>query len=111
MDGNFILDFVDTEEKHTMALTKAQIVESIRYQTGFTKDRSFQIVETLLEIIKSTLESREDVMISGFGRFCVREKRERKGRNPATGDDLMLSSRRVVTFRCSGKLRDRVNSH
>ena len=94
-----------------MALTKAQIVESIHSQTGFTKDRSFQIVETLLEIIKNTLASGEDVMISGFGRFCVREKKERKGRNPATGDDLMLSSRRVVTFRCSGKLRDRVNSH
>jgi len=94
-----------------MALTKAQIVESIHSQTGFTKDRSFQIVETLLEIIKSTLESREDVMISRFGRFCVREKRERKGRNPSTGDDMMLRPRRVVTFRCSGKLRERVNSH
>ena len=92
-----------------MKLTKIQIVESIRNQTGFTKNRSFQIVETLLEIIKSTLETREDVMISGFGRFCVREKRERRGRNPATGEDLMLSSRRVVTFKCSGKLRERVN--
>ena len=94
-----------------MALTKAQIVKSIHSQTGFTKDRSFQIVETLLEIIKSTLESREDVMISRFGRFCVREKRERKGRNPATGDDLMLEPRKVVTFRCSGKLRDMINSN
>ena len=94
-----------------MALTKAQIVESIYNQTGFTKDRSFQIVETLFEIIKSTLESREDVLISGFGKFCVREKAERKGRNPATGDDLMLRPRRVVTFRCSGKLRDMINSN
>ena len=68
-----------------------------------------QIVETLLEIIKKTLASGEDVLISGFGRFCVREKAERKGRNPSTGEDLILSSRRVVTFRCSGKLRDRVN--
>ena len=94
-----------------MKLTKAQIVKSIHSQTGFTKDRSFQIVETLLEIIKRTLESREDVMISGFGRFCVREKRERKGRNPATGEDMMLRSRRIVTFKCSGKLRDRINSN
>jgi len=68
-----------------------------------------QIVETLLEIIKKTLASGEDVLISGFGRFCVRGKAERKGRNPSTGEDLILSSRRVVTFRCSGKLRDRVN--
>jgi integration host factor subunit alpha len=94
-----------------MALTKAQIVKSIHSQTGFTKDRSFQIVETLLEVIKSTLESREDVLISGFGRFCVKEKAERKGRNPATGDAMMLRPRRVVTFKCSGKLRDRINSN
>jgi len=63
-----------------------------------------------LEIIKSTLASGEDVIISNFGRFCVKEKRERKGRNPPTEDDLMLESRKVVTFKCSGKLRDRVNS-
>ena len=92
-----------------MTLTKIQIVESIRNQTGFPKNRSFQIVETLLEIIKSTLASGEDVLFSGFGKFCVREKRERKGRNPATGDDMLLRPRRVVTFKCSGKLRDRVN--
>ena len=60
-----------------MALTKIQIVESIRNQTGFPKNRSSQIVESLLEIIKSTLETREDVMFSGFGKFCVREKAER----------------------------------
>ena len=92
-----------------MALTKAQIVETIQNQTGFSKNRSLQIVETLLEIIKSTLASGEDVLISNFGKFCVKEKRERKDRNPATGDDLMLEPRRVVTFRCSGKLRDRIN--
>ena len=92
-----------------MALTKAQIVESIHNQKGFTKNRSLQIVETLLEIIKSTLASGEDVLVSGFGKFCVKEKRERKGRNPATGEDLMLEPRKVVTFRCSGKLREIVN--
>ena len=92
-----------------MALTKAQIVESIHNQTGFSKNRSLQIVETLLEIIKSTLASGEDVLISNFGKFCVKEKRERKGRNPATGDDLMLEPRTIVTFRCSGKLRKRIN--
>ena len=92
-----------------MTLTKAQIIEEIRHRNGFTRIQSIEAVETLLEIIKNTLESREDVLISGFGRFCVREKRERKGRNPATGDSMMLRPRRVVTFRCSGKLRDRIN--
>lgn len=92
-----------------MTLTKVQIVESIQNQIGFTKNRSSEIVETLLEIIKSTLESGEDVLFSGFGKFCVKEKRERKGRNPATGEDLMLAPRKVVTFKCSGKLRDKIN--
>jgi integration host factor subunit alpha len=93
-----------------MALTKIQIVESIHNQIGLPKNKSTDIVETLLEIIKKTLASGEDVLISNFGRFCVKEKAERKGRNPATGDDLMLESRKVVTFRCSGKLKERVNS-
>ena len=92
-----------------MTLTKNQIVESIHDETGLPKNKSTEIVETLLEIIKRTLASGEDVMIFNFGRFCVKEKSERKGRNPATGDDLMLDPRKVVTFKCSGKLRDRVN--
>ncbi len=92
-----------------MTLTKIQIVESIQNQTGFPKNRSLEIVETLLEIIKRTLESGEDVLVSGFGKFCVKEKKERKGRNPATGDDMMLKPRKVVTFKCSGTLRDRIN--
>jgi integration host factor subunit alpha len=74
-----------------MTLTKIQIVESVHNQTGFPKKESSEIVETLLEIIKSTLESGEDVLVSGFGKFCVKEKRERKGRNPSTGDAMMLS--------------------
>ena len=94
-----------------MALTKIQIVESIHNQIGLPKNKSTEIVETLLEIIKSTLGSGEDVLISNFGKFCVKEKAERKGRNPATGDDLMLEPRKVVTFKCSGKLKDRVNSN
>jgi len=109
MDGNFILDFVDTKEHKTMTLTKIQIVESIHNQTGFPKKESSEIVETLLEIIKRTLASDEDVMVSGFGKFCVKQKAERKGRNPATGDAMILKPRKVVTFKCSGKLRDRVN--
>ena len=92
-----------------MALTKIQIVESIHNQIGFPKNKSTEIVETLLEVIKKTLASGEDVLISNFGKFCVKGKKERKGRNPATGDDLMLEPRKVITFRCSGKLRERVN--
>ncbi len=92
-----------------MTLTKSHLIDAIAEQNGFSKKKSTETVETILEIIKSTLVSGEDVLISGFGKFCVKEKRARKGRNPATGEDMMLASRRVVTFRCSGKLRDRTN--
>jgi integration host factor subunit alpha len=64
----------------------------------------------LLELIKSNLEKGQDVLISGFGKFCVKEKTERRGRNPATGDDMILDKRRVVTFRCSHLLRDKINN-
>ena len=94
-----------------MTLTKAQIVDQIREEIGFTRNETIEIVETLMELMKSTLESGEDVLISGFGKFCVRNKRKRRGRNPATGDDMILDARRVVTFQCSGKLRDRVNGN
>ena len=92
-----------------MTLTKAQIIEEISNKDGFTKKKSIEIVETLLDIIKNTLESGDDVLISGFGKFCVKKKKERRGRNPATGDDMMLSARNVVTFKCSSKLRDMIN--
>jgi integration host factor subunit alpha len=92
-----------------MTLTKANIVEAVTEKIGFTNKRSFEIVETLLEIIKSALESGEDVMISNFGKLCVKEKRLRRGRNPSTGKDMMLAPRKVVTFRCSKPLRDKIN--
>ena len=92
-----------------MTLTKAHIIENIADQNGYARNQSIELVETLLEIIKHTLASGEDVMISNFGKFCVKEKRKRKGRNPATGKSMMLAPRRVVTFRCSGKLRDKIN--
>jgi integration host factor subunit alpha len=94
-----------------MTVTKAQIVESVQNQIGLPKNRSLQTVETLLEIIKRTLSSGEDVLVSGFGKFHVNEKKERKGRNPSTGEDMMLAPRKVVTFKCSGKLRNRVNGN
>lgn len=92
-----------------MTLTKSQIIENIVDGTGFTKKEAGTTVETLLEIIKSTLGTGEDVLISGFGKFCVNAKNQRRGRNPATGETLMLPARTVVTFKCSGKLRDKVN--
>jgi integration host factor subunit alpha len=92
-----------------MTLTKAHIVEAVSKQNGYPKNHSVNTIETLLEIIKRTLESGEDVLVSGFGKFCIKEKHERRGRNPATGEDMMLKPRRVVTFRCSRQLRDKIN--
>ena len=91
-----------------MALTKSEIVTSV-HDLGFTKKKSVEVIESLLEIIKRTLESSEDVLISGFGKFCVKDKAKRRGRNPATGEDLMLRGRKVVTFKCSGKLRHKID--
>jgi integration host factor subunit alpha len=92
-----------------MTLTKAHIVGEVAEQIGYTKNQSSEMIETLLELIKRSLESGEDVLISRFGKFCVKEKHKRRGRNPATGEDMMLEPRRVVTFNCSHKLRDRIN--
>jgi integration host factor subunit alpha len=92
-----------------MTLTKAQIIEKISDKDGFSKKKSVEIVEKLVDIIKDALESGEDVLISGFGKFCVKEKQARRGRNPATGEDMMLEERKVVTFKCSAQLRDMIN--
>jgi integration host factor subunit alpha len=92
-----------------MTLTKQRIVELIAESNGYPKSQSSEILETLLEIIKRTLGKGEDVLVSGFGKFCVTEKKARKGRNPATGEDMLLAPRRVVTFKCSGRLRDEIN--
>jgi len=91
-----------------MTLTKAQVAESIQNRIGFPRKKSVDLLETLLEIIKKSLETGDDILISGFGKFCVKNKAERKGRNPATGDDLMLPPRKVVSFKCSSVLRDRI---
>ena len=92
-----------------MTLTKDQIVEGIQSQLGFTKSRSTEIVEALLELMKKSLEAGNDVLISGFGKFSVNGKKARRGRNPATGEEMMLEPRKVVTFKCSGKLREKLN--
>ena len=93
-----------------MALTKNEIVTKV-HELGFTKKKSVEIVESLLEIIKGKLQEGDDVLISGFGKFCVKEKTRRRGRNPATGSDLILRERKVVTFKCSGKLRNKINGN
>ena len=92
-----------------MSLTKDNIIEAVAEETGFLKHQSAEVVEFLIEISKRSLESGEDVLVSGFGKFKVREKKARKGRNPATGEGVILDPRRVVTFHCSGKLRKKIN--
>lgn len=92
-----------------MALTKANLIDSVYDKSDFQKQKSTSTVESLLEIIKQTLESGEDLLISGFGKFCVKDKNKRKGRNPATGNSLMLDAKRVVTFKCSRTLRENLN--
>ena len=92
-----------------MTLTKSDVVERIQGLLELPKNESTEITDTLVEIIKATLESGEDVLVSGFGKFCVKEKAARKGRNPNTGEDMVLRKRRVVTFSCSKVLRDKLN--
>ena len=93
-----------------MALTKTIIAEQIQERLDLPRTTAYEVMEEFLEIIKETIESGEDIMISGFGKFCVNEKHARKGRNPATDEEMTLPARRVVTFKCSGKLRDLINS-
>ena len=92
-----------------MALTKDHLMTVIHKKLGLPKSKSVKLIESLLETMKMELERGEDVLISRFGKFCVKSKNARRGRNPATGEDLMLGSKRMVTFKCSPVLRDKVN--
>ncbi len=92
-----------------MTLTKDHIVASIRNHLGLSKFESTRIVESVLEIVKTSLTNGDDVLISGFGKFTIRQKATRRGRNPQTGEDLTLEPRRVITFKCSPVMRDRLN--
>ena len=92
-----------------MKLTKAEIIRAVCNETGMPKWRSAELVEGVFEVIKQTLESGEDVLISGFGKWSVKEKNERRGRNPQTGEAMMLAPRKVVTFKCASVLKDKLN--
>jgi integration host factor subunit alpha len=92
-----------------MSFTKAHLVGSIMAETGFSQKKAAEIVEALLGILKGALEAGEDVLVSGFGKFCVNQKQARRGRNPATGEQMTLRPRKVVTFKCSGRLKDSLN--
>lgn len=92
-----------------MALTKEKLGSSIYNQVGLSKSQSRIVVERLLEIIKQTLENGQDILISGFGKFVVKEKSARRGRNPQTTKELQLRARRVIVFKTSGVLREKIN--
>lgn len=94
-----------------MALTKEKIADSLYHQVGISKSQSRDIIERLLDIIKQTLENGEDLLVSGFGKFIVKEKSARRGRNPQTTKELRLRQRRVVVFKTSGVLRDKINQN
>ena len=92
-----------------MTLKKADLIDSTYNQVGLSEPKSTQVVDSLLETIKRTLENGEDILISGFGKLSVKEKNDRRGRDPHTGEDLMLTERRVVRFMCSSVLKGKVN--
>jgi integration host factor subunit alpha len=92
-----------------MTITKADLSDRIYASTDLSRARSSELVNGILEIMKNSLERGEDILISGFGKFCVKKKAERNGRNPQTGETLKLGPRRVVTFTCSGVLKKKIN--
>jgi integration host factor subunit alpha len=92
-----------------MALTKDKLITHLQTQMSISKQESRQIVDRLLEIMKDTLVRGEELLISGFGKFSVRQKRERRGRNPQTKESLVLAARKVLVFKASGVLRARIN--
>ena len=92
-----------------MTCTKKELIDSICLKHGFTIMQSSRIVEFFFDRIKDALVTGEDVLISGFGKFYLIDKKIRKGRNPATGEDLMLDARRIISFKSSGKLKKKLN--
>ena len=91
-------------------MTKADIIENIYERVGISKKETALTIETIFDTIKATLESEENVKISGFGNFTIRRKKARRGRNPQTGDEIEISARKVITFKPSNVLKDLINS-
>jgi integration host factor subunit alpha len=92
-----------------MTLTKADLVQKVYQVHGLTKIQAIESVEKFLAISKNCLENGENLLISGFGKFNIKNKKARRGRNPQTGDELILEERKVVTFKPSGILREKIN--
>lgn len=92
-----------------MTVTKADIVERIHEKIGFSKKEASDVVEGIFSIIKESLERGEKIKVSGFGNFLVNTKRPRKGRNPQTGDEILITGRRVLTFKASHVLKKSMN--
>lgn len=90
-------------------MTKADLIENVYLKTGFSKKESAEIVETVFELIKTTLEQGEKIKIAGFGNFVVKDKSTRRGRNPQTGDEIEITSRRILTFKPSQVLKSSIN--
>ena len=91
-------------------MTKADIIDAVCEDNGFSKRESAKITETMLDIIKESLENGENVKLSGFGSFNIQHKRARRGRNPQTGEEIIISARRVLSFNPSEILRDELNT-
>ncbi len=92
-----------------MALTKIDIAEKIHDELEFTKKESIDILESFISLMKDTLKAGEDIKVSGFGNFEIKQKKDRIGRNPQTGESMTITSRRILTFKPSGKLRTAIN--
>jgi len=90
-------------------MTKVDLAEKIQTRTGLTKKDSAEMLETVLSIMKSTLESGENMKISGFGSFIVKQKADRRGRNPQTGETITIEARQILTFKPSVLLRQAIN--
>ncbi|TBV83353.1 MAG: integration host factor subunit alpha [Desulfobulbaceae bacterium] len=92
-----------------MALTKADLIQRVYQQHALSRYQAIKVVESFLAIIKRSLQEGEDLLLSGFGKFKVKQKQARRGRNPQTGDELILPPRKVITFKPARSLRDRIN--
>ncbi len=92
-------------------MTKADIVEKIYEKVGFSKKESAELVELVFDLIKSTLEQGDKIKIAGFGNFVVKEKADRRGRNPQTGEEIVITARKILTFKPSQVLKASINNH